>query len=283
MRNPRYLPVLACFLIFLLSGCLVPEEFEASMNVKKDGTFVFRYHGILTHVLLRKAFIDGKVDNKNDPDIREIERELQADSRFKKASYIGDGRFQVECEVKGIASEPFHFISSDIDMFSLVPLGDNRFEFRSFQIEEKSVAEIAALRIKVNGKVHVRTDATIVSHNAKSVGLLGGLSWDLTSEKNPGISAVIALPNREEDSDSIPQNEPAEITRRNNCINQLRQIDGAKEQWALEKKKRRETPPVVSEVNEYIKGGGPVCPAGGRYFYNLIDHPPTCSHPGHKL
>jgi hypothetical protein len=69
----------------------------------------------------------------------------------------------------------------------------------------------------------------------------------------------------------------------NACINNLRQIDGAKEQWALEHhKKAGETVSKEDEIeiNKYIKGGAPVCPSGdasARYSYNAVDQPPTCS------
>ena len=61
------------------------------------------------------------------------------------------------------------------------------------------------------------------------------------------------------------------------CINNLRQIDGAKEQWALENKLTNGAPVVIAEVNGYIKGGGPSCPKGGTYTYGAVDEPPRCS------
>jgi prepilin-type N-terminal cleavage/methylation domain-containing protein len=61
------------------------------------------------------------------------------------------------------------------------------------------------------------------------------------------------------------------------CINNLRQIDGAKEQWALENKKSAGSAVVDSEVNAFIKGGVPTCPGGGAYTYNALDTLPVCS------
>ena len=67
------------------------------------------------------------------------------------------------------------------------------------------------------------------------------------------------------------------------CINILRQIDGAKEQWALETYQPTNAPAVVSAVDQYIKGGGPKCPQRGTYTYGRIDQPPRCSIKGHEL
>ena len=61
------------------------------------------------------------------------------------------------------------------------------------------------------------------------------------------------------------------------CINNLRQIDGAKDQWAIEKGHKVGETAVASEVVEYIKGGMPVCPDGGYYALHPIGENPTCS------
>ena len=71
-------------------------------------------------------------------------------------------------------------------------------------------------------------------------------------------------------------------TCKNACINNLRQIDGAKAQWSLEKKIADGEPVMGSEVDQYIKGGAPKCPGGGVYSYNKVNQAPTCSL-GHTL
>jgi hypothetical protein len=70
---------------------------------------------------------------------------------------------------------------------------------------------------------------------------------------------------------------------RNACVNNLRQIDGAKEQWALEKKIAAGELCMPNEVDAYIKGGRPTCPMGGTYIYGKVDDPPRCSIQGHSL
>lgn len=67
------------------------------------------------------------------------------------------------------------------------------------------------------------------------------------------------------------------------CILNLKQIDGAKEMWALEKKKSAGSPILDTEINDYIKNGAPKCPGGGAYTYGPVDTQPTCSIEGHAL
>jgi hypothetical protein len=74
------------------------------------------------------------------------------------------------------------------------------------------------------------------------------------------------------------------IIQRNACINNLRQMDGAKQQWALEKNKPGDAVPTLRELLPYLKDNVfPACPAGGTYSINSVDEVPTCTIPGHAL
>ncbi len=68
------------------------------------------------------------------------------------------------------------------------------------------------------------------------------------------------------------------------CINNMRQIEAAKEQWALAAAKKEGDQPDIPAVLEYIKGAKlPVCPQGGTYKINAIGVNVECSIPGHVL
>ena len=75
--------------------------------------------------------------------------------------------------------------------------------------------------------------------------------------------------------------------QRNACINNLRQIDGAKNQFALEKGKALGAAVTEADIKPYIKldanGNLPKCPAGGKYTIGKVGEPPTCSIAGHVL
>ena len=74
------------------------------------------------------------------------------------------------------------------------------------------------------------------------------------------------------------------VTQLNTCINHLRQIDAAKQQWALENDKTADAIPPAQDLLPYFRGGiFPVCPSGGGYTINAVDVLPTCSIPGHVL
>lgn len=78
-------------------------------------------------------------------------------------------------------------------------------------------------------------------------------------------------------------------SRKNACINNLRQIDGAKEQWALANNKSSGDAvtndfAALVGANGYIKAT-PVCASGGTYTVGNVGANPTCdkSADGHVL
>ena len=75
-----------------------------------------------------------------------------------------------------------------------------------------------------------------------------------------------------------------ETAQRNACINNLRMIDAAKNEWALENSKTNGSPVTQADLLPYFKADKfPVCPAGGAYTIGAVGEPPKCSIPGHVL
>jgi len=88
-----------------------------------------------------------------------------------------------------------------------------------------------------------------------------------------GLLAAIAIPN------FVKARATAQA---NACINNLRQIDAAANQFALEKGKTSgSTITLGTDLTPYIKlntaGSIPGCPAGGTYTEATVGTSPTCS------
>jgi prepilin-type N-terminal cleavage/methylation domain-containing protein len=91
-----------------------------------------------------------------------------------------------------------------------------------------------------------------------------------------GLLAAIAIPNFVKARATSQQNA---------CINNLRQIDAASNQWALETGKTTggTAPSLTSDLTPYIKlnsaGSVPGCPAGGTYATGTVGAIPsvTCT------
>jgi prepilin-type N-terminal cleavage/methylation domain-containing protein len=71
-----------------------------------------------------------------------------------------------------------------------------------------------------------------------------------------------------------------ETSRRNSCIANLKQMDSAKEQWAMDNKAASGAAVQMSDIaGVYMKGAatGPACPSGGAYTVNAVGTNPACS------
>jgi general secretion pathway protein G len=93
-----------------------------------------------------------------------------------------------------------------------------------------------------------------------------------------GLLAVMAIPN------FIKTRVRAQT---NACINNLRQIDSAKQQWALELKQAGTALPAATDIGPYLGRSGStsnvLCPASGAgttfgtsYTINAVDVAPSC-------
>jgi prepilin-type N-terminal cleavage/methylation domain-containing protein len=104
-----------------------------------------------------------------------------------------------------------------------------------------------------------------------------------------GLLAAIAIPNFIKARNT---------SQTNACINNLRQIDAAKQEWALETGQTAAAIPTPASLASFLGrgtagatinvAGGTVandinCPAGGTYAILAINVAPTCTITGHVL
>lgn len=86
-----------------------------------------------------------------------------------------------------------------------------------------------------------------------------------------GILMAIAVPNFIRARES---------SRRNSCIANLKQIDSAKEQWAMDQKKSTGDACAMSDIAGTYMKSTPTCPGGGTYTVAVIGTNPSCSLSG---
>jgi len=87
------------------------------------------------------------------------------------------------------------------------------------------------------------------------------------------LLAAIAIPNFVKARQTAQQNA---------CINNLRMIQYAKQEWALENQKPDSATPTENDLTPYFQTHVmPHCPAGGIYTIGVVTNPPTCTIPNH--
>ena len=84
-----------------------------------------------------------------------------------------------------------------------------------------------------------------------------------------GLLAAIAIPNFVK---------ARATAQKNSCIANLKQLDGAKQQWAVEAKQAATATPADTDIfggTLYIRTK-PLCPIGGNYSLLAVSVSPTC-------
>ncbi|HEY1172956.1 MAG TPA: hypothetical protein VGH19_16425 [Verrucomicrobiae bacterium] len=70
----------------------------------------------------------------------------------------------------------------------------------------------------------------------------------------------------------------------NACIAEMKQLDGAAQQWAVENNRPDDAPLNPMDFVHLLKGAQfPLCPAGGKYSFTIVSNPPCCTFTAHSL
>lgn len=171
-----------CFSLFVLSGCLVPERFSASVDVHPDGGYGYSYKGTAVHGLAAAAIKQGGALSPKD------EAALKGDAeKFKKmadvrsARYTGGGRYELQIQGEKKAGEALKLF----DFLTVTTDKDGVLTISSPELKEKDKKSLEQLGIKVDGTLEVRLprNAEIISQNATSTpsffGMFGAYSWKI--------------------------------------------------------------------------------------------------------
>jgi hypothetical protein len=143
-------------------------------------------------------------------------------------------------------------------------------------MSRKDKEELLRLRGEV-GKL--RTDT---AQKAKELQLLQSRAESAKAQAADALREASSMKTKMAETLNASQQQATDA--QNRCINNLRQLDGAKQQWALENNKTAADIPQPQEIAAFLHNSQlPLCPSGGIYTLNNVGQPPTCSIAGHAL
>ena len=156
-------------------------------------------------------------------------------------------------------------------------------DLRSSNADAQNV-EIGLLRAENQDIPRLRNQITQLQSANQTLARQLQTTLDVAQDQQTQLQQLSAENQQAQDAiQQIQTQLQTETDQRNICINNLRQIDAAKQQWALENNKTANDVPTEEDLLPYLRNDFPVCPSGGTYTIGAVGVPPTCSYPGHVL
>lgn len=185
----KFLFILLVGTLFFWSSCFLPENFEANITIRQDGSYLFQYNGNLVFAMALSAQKEGKLSKEDKKSLKEQEKHLLETPGFKKAEYIGNTRYKVLVEKSGKSGEDYYFLSKDMSIFSIRKQKDGSLAIKAFQMSAKDLEGLKSVNVTIAGTLSVLLDkgVKVIEHNADKV-TPGLYQWKLKNpEKAPFI------------------------------------------------------------------------------------------------
>ncbi|MEJ7805172.1 MAG: hypothetical protein WKG03_04550, partial [Telluria sp.] len=168
--------IAACLTVTLLvSGCLVPEKFDAKADFQADGAYTFTYVGTVVHAMaaMQIAQSGGKMGAQDEKMFQQEAVVLRKKPDVRDVQYKGDGRYQLSFASQRKQGEPLNAL----DFFKVRTDKDGVTTVSSAEVTPKARKELAQLGIKIDGTLALSLpkSAQVISHNATSTPKLFGL------------------------------------------------------------------------------------------------------------
>jgi hypothetical protein len=185
-----------------------------------------------------------------------------------------------------LASEIFLFSANRQKNAALDALGKSQQQVEQLQAQvvqlqsSNAVAQDSEIsRLRADNQDLPRLRNQVTQLQATNLNLTQRLKATLTAaQQQQAQLQQLAVENQQ--VRAVAQQLDAEAAR-NTCVNNLRQINAAKQMWALENNKPAAAVPTAQDIAPYIKldanGNIPGCPSGGTYTIGAVGEPPGCS------
>jgi hypothetical protein len=182
------------------SRTLTPEQFDATVAIHADGSYNFSYGGVLIFVpaLVRTAQIS--LCARREAQLGKLAAQLLKE-RFRKAEYLGAGRYSVIFEGSRAKGEPLFFLSREAPVFSITPQFGDSIAIAAFHSDAAGRRKFTESGARIDGMLKVMIDkgVEVLRHNAQNEpathDLFGEYSWRI---KSPDAdSCIIVQPARQ--------------------------------------------------------------------------------------
>ena len=166
---------------------LAPEQFDANVSIRANGSYSYSYHGTLIFVpALIQASRAGFLDPHLDARLKDATAQLRQEG-FEKADYLGRGRYAVVLQRSRASGEPSYFPSREMPVFSIRPQPNGAIMIAGSRPDATAPCQLIGTEAEIDGRLIVTLErgVTVLNHNAENnlatIDRFGEYHWRIKS------------------------------------------------------------------------------------------------------
>ena len=171
---------------FVLTGCLIPEKFSASIDMKPDGSYVYKYDGTAVNFMaLDQIRHTGHLSARDDAELKKEVDKGKKVAGVKNFTYSGQGRYELSYE-KNLR------IGQEIEMMNVISVRQDKdgvITITPQTIAKGDQQSLSQMGVHVDGTVEVKlpSNAKIIYSNATGTPgfFSSAYSWKIGSFTQP--------------------------------------------------------------------------------------------------
>lgn len=192
----------ALSLLFLMTSCYAPDQFQAELRLSKYGDWAMKFDGILTYLPILSDYAEGKVTGENEEQkTQNIYNDLVRDPAMKDIARAGKGRFRVKYERAGRLDKVqlTALIRRDARMLSLKSAEDGTITIAGNGVKAGDAQRMVELGVTMQGEFRITTDAKVLRNNATEIRSFGQYTVYIWKIENTFSPAPVLVIQREDD------------------------------------------------------------------------------------
>lgn len=196
----RFRNLILALLIPLLSSCWLPNQFEAVIQIMKDGKFSVQYKGTMDYApLVYDIKTKGLAIEEQSKKMAILERDLRRDSGFQEVAPMANGRFRVRYRHDDVITDTFiyTFVRRNAAIMKVLVGKDGRASIWFDTLSPEDAKRAASLGMSINGTVKVISDLPILESNAQQTTQQGTAkiyAWQVTRyDQSPSPKLIFKM------------------------------------------------------------------------------------------
>lgn len=150
-----------------LTGCLIPEKFDASVTMNPDGSYRYQYDGSAYHFAALQARAKSqKLSDKDEATLTADAGKLAQQEGVKKLRYLGEGKHDVLLDQQIKPGQKPRLLP----LINVSKSPDGTFSISGPGFKEKELGDLKRVGVKVDGtlSVYLPKGSKVLAHNADS-------------------------------------------------------------------------------------------------------------------